>query len=67
MQKKRVKLFLVTMVFFLTATPALAAQPEIIWLESPAENQQVGYTTLIFSATYLMRLHTTVKDFTALR
>lgn len=50
MQKKRVKLFLVTMVFFLTATPALAAQPEIIWLESPAENQQVGYyNTDIFS------------------
>lgn len=53
MQKKRVKLFVVTvvtMVFFLTATSALAAQPEIIWLESPAENQQVSYyNTDIFS------------------
>ena len=41
MQNKRMILFLITMVFFLTISPALAAQPEIIWLEVPAADQQI--------------------------
>ena len=41
MQNKRMIQFLITMVFFLTISPALAAQPEIIWLEVPAADQQI--------------------------
>jgi len=36
--QKKVKLFLVTMVLLLMVVPALAAQPEIIWLDAPAAN-----------------------------
>ena len=41
MQNKRMILFLITMVFFLTISPALAAQPEIIWLEDYSEDARV--------------------------
>lgn len=41
MQNKRMILFLITMVFFLTISPALAAQSEIIWLEDYSEDARV--------------------------
>ena len=41
MPKKQLGLFLITMVFFLTINPALAAQSEIIWLEDYSEDARV--------------------------
>ena len=41
MPKKQLGLFIIMIVFFLTISPALAAQPEIIWLKAPAADQQI--------------------------
>ena len=41
MPKKQLGLFLIMIVFLLTINPALAAQPEIIWLKAPAADQQI--------------------------
>ncbi len=41
MTKKQLGFFLIMLVFFLIATPALAAQPEIIWLEDFSKDVRV--------------------------